>query len=258
MSQSPFRPGQFRYDRDVAAHYSAARALPPETLDTWERALEPYFKSPQAPLVLDLGCGTGRFTGIFGKRFNATVVGLDASTHMIDSARKTIRPTNVTYAVGRAEALPLADSTCDVVWLSQVIHHVSDRRACAEQCRRVLREGGHAFVRGAFGDRTEGYSTFLGFFPGARRALSGFPTLSSVAADFKSAGFRIQALDVVRQVACRSLTELAARTKLRVDSTLRSLPDREFKACQAELERAAACEDTPDPVIEMIDLLVLR
>jgi hypothetical protein len=51
---------------------------------------------------------------------------------------------------------------------------------------------------------------------------------------------------------------LAARTRLRADTTLALLTDEEFWRRQAALEDAAAREIEARPVIDTLDLLVLR
>lgn len=55
-----------------------------------------------------------------------------------------------------------------------------------------------------------------------------------------------------------SLADLAERARLRADSTLVDLPETELRAGLGEFERAAAAEVEPAPVIDAIDLLVLR
>lgn len=54
------------------------------------------------------------------------------------------------------------------------------------------------------------------------------------------------------------LADLAERVRLRADSTLVDLPETELRAGRGALERAAAAEVEPAPVIDAIDLLVLR
>lgn len=164
---------------------------------------------------------------------------------------------NLFYAAARSEQLPLSDSCCDLAWISQVIHHIPDREACARELRRVLGRGGYVLIRGAFADRLDGFPTLLRFFPGTRTIMTQIPTVEQVLASFRSAGFTVEELRRVPQKTCDNLAEFAERTRLRADSTLSLLSDAEFERCQAALERAAR-EEPPAPVIEIIDLLVLR
>jgi hypothetical protein len=62
----------------------------------------------------------------------------------------------------------------------------------------------------------------------------------------------------VSQVSAPSLRAAVERVRQRADSTLVPLSDREFAAGLAAMERAAAAETTPTPVVDRLDLLVLR
>jgi hypothetical protein len=53
-------------------------------------------------------------------------------------------------------------------------------------------------------------------------------------------------------------TGMVERVRRRADSTLQPLPDHEFVSGLAAMERAAAAEATPTPVVDHLDLLVLR
>src|SRR5713101_7544226 len=134
-----FVAGAVQYDGCMSTGYQAGRALSAATENTWCAVLEPLLAHFPAPTVLDLGCGTGRFATVIGRRFRARVIGVEPSRQMLRIAATALPPPNVSYAGGRAECLPLRDRSCDVAWLSHVIHHISDRDACAKELRRVLR-----------------------------------------------------------------------------------------------------------------------
>jgi SAM-dependent methyltransferase len=257
MSDTPFKPGSIDYNGRIATNYAEARGLSPETADLWSGIVEPLIAREQQATVLDLGCGTGRFSTVFAQRFPARVIGLDPAVGMLRAATRGGNRDNLFYAAARGERLPLADGCCDLAWLSQMIHHVTDRNACARELRRVVRPGGYVLIRGTFADRLDGCPTLLRFFPGTRRIMAQFPALEEVMAGFRLAGFSVEDLRRVPQKTCENLAEFAARTRLRADSTLSLLPDAEFQRCQAALERAAG-EEPPTPVIEGIELLVLR
>lgn len=258
MDEKAFRPGSVDYDSDIARNYPVARAFSAEAAGTWAAVLRRFIPRSRPATVLDLGCGTGRFSGLFAERFQARVIGLDPAFAMLEAAKRGTARENLFYAVARGEHLPLADASCDLAWLSQVIQHIAGREVCARELRRVVRRGGYVLVRGAFGDRLEGFPDFFRFFPGARAIAAQFPTLDQVMASFRSAGFSAEGLQTIPQKTCDSLAELAGRTRLRADSTLLLLPLAEFESCQAALEQAARREAPPLPVIETIDLLVLK
>jgi lincosamide nucleotidyltransferase A/C/D/E len=253
-----FEPGAITYEGDLASNYPMARMVSAETAETWSDVLRPFITTFDHPIVLDLGCGAGRFSTLIVERFGGALIGIDLSIAMIKTAMRNSVSGKAQYAVAEAERLPLAGSSIDVAWISQVVHHIRDRRACAAEIRRVLRSNGFLLIRGTFGDRLDGFPTLFKFFPGARRLTAKFPTVGEVSAVFETEGFSLESANRVRQKTCESLREFAARTKLRADSTLVLLPDSEFEACQTALEEAANSERVPEPVIETIELLVLR
>jgi len=163
----------------------------------------------------------------------------------------------VNYVAGTAEAIPVSSDCVDLVWISQVWHHVRDRGACARELRRVLRPNGLVLLRGNFADRL-GDFTMCRYFPKARAiAEESFPTWHETVDTFAAIGFAYETLRTIDQPTCADLAELARRTRLRADSTLASLTDDEFNQGQAALERAAA-ESPSDPVVDTIDLAVFR
>jgi hypothetical protein len=76
--------------------------------------------------------------------------------------------------------------------------------------------------------------------------------------NFTVSGFEFENVSRVVQQTCSSLKELAYRTRLRADTTLVLLKDEEFWQRQKALEIAAAHETKLTPVIDTLDLLVLR
>jgi SAM-dependent methyltransferase len=258
MNERVFEPGAVTYEGNLSSNYPMARMLSAETAHTWAGVLRPFLTTRYRPTVLDLGCGTGRFSTLISDRFGATLVGIDPSIAMLHTAVRNSEAGKVHYAAAEAERLPLAESSCDVAWVSQVVHHIRDRRACAVELHRVLRSNGVVLIRGTFGDRLDGFPTLFQFFPGARQLTARFPTVGEISAVFEAEGFSVESTQRVKQTTCHSLREFATRTRLRADSTLVLLPDSEFDACQTALEEAARSERVPLRVIETIELLVLR
>src|SRR5262245_4958665 len=92
--------------------------------------------------ILDLGCGTGRFSDGLAVRFNASVIGIDPSMKMLRQAMDAPARPRVSYAMGLAEVLPLLANSMDLIFISMVFHHFTDPQGVAKECARVLRPGG--------------------------------------------------------------------------------------------------------------------
>lgn len=98
--------------------------------------------------VLDLGCGTGWFTGQLAEMFAGpgnSVTGADLSPGMLHHARAIGGP-GIRWVVADAESLPLEDNSLDVVFSNLMIQWCSDSARVLTECRRVLRPGGQLFI----------------------------------------------------------------------------------------------------------------
>lgn len=91
--------------------------------------------------VLDLGCGTGILTrALRNRRPDALVVGADPGTDMLARAAAASAP-GAPWLGCRAEQLPLAPGSLDLLTAAQAAHWF-DRPAFYAECARVLRPGG--------------------------------------------------------------------------------------------------------------------
>ena len=75
------------YDEtNIPAVYDRGRDHGPEVLDLWMRVIESHLDGESPSAILDLGCGTGRFSEGLANRFGALVVGTDPSEKMLEQA----------------------------------------------------------------------------------------------------------------------------------------------------------------------------
>jgi ubiquinone/menaquinone biosynthesis C-methylase UbiE len=253
-----FSPGVIDYDGTISTNYRAGRALSAETASTWLSAVAPFVESARPRALLDLGAGTGRFSGLLAESFQTRVIAVEPSRGMLARTVEEHNSPPVSYVAGRAEHLPLRDESCDAAWLSQVYHHIRDHRACARELHRVLRPDGRVLIRGTFSDRLDGFPTLFRFFPGTRRVCEYLPTARRTKLIFAAEGFTLEADRRIEQKTCASLREFAERTRLRADTALVLISDGEFAEGMAALEAAAVGECEPSPVLETLDLLVFK
>jgi ubiquinone/menaquinone biosynthesis C-methylase UbiE len=250
------------YDR-MAPDYARGRVLPAEGMEAWRAAIEPWVPEGEAGRspVLDLGAGTGQFAAAIAGWFGVEVVAVEPSRGMRAQAAGAHPHAGVRWVAGVAERLPLRAGACVWAWVSTVVHHLDDLDAAAAEVGRVLRPGGAVLVRQAFPGRMEAITLYRRFFPAAGARLveaGGLPSVERVAAAFAGAGFRDEALAPVAQVSAPSLAVYRDRVRLRADTGLRLLDDDQFAAGLAALDRAVGAETVPAPVVDRLDLLVLR
>jgi len=122
----------------------------------WSRAIGEKFLAWLAPPKnarwLDLGCGTGAFTGLILKTcMPAKVTGVDPSPQQVEHA-KTHFP-NAEFRVGDSMALPFGDGEFDVVASALVLHFIPDRHKAFAEMVRVVKPGG--IVAGYTWERSE-------------------------------------------------------------------------------------------------------
>lgn len=91
--------------------------------------------------VLDVGVGTGLVAREAARIVGdpALVTGIDPSNGMMDHAHV---PEGVTLLAGRAEDIPLEDSSVDFLSMGYALRHVSDLSVAFNEFHRVLKPGG--------------------------------------------------------------------------------------------------------------------
>src|SRR5687768_1690630 len=101
----------------IPLNYDRGRDHGPEFLGLWMDAVASYTQDLTVGRVLDLGCGTGRFSEGLAGRFGARVIAIDPSEKMLAQAREKCHDRRVTYATGRGESLAIGDSSVDLIFI---------------------------------------------------------------------------------------------------------------------------------------------
>jgi SAM-dependent methyltransferase len=105
--------------------------------------------------ILEIACGTGRFTAMLAER-GADIVGLDISGPMLQQGRERAQSAgvaeNLEYMRGDAARLPFPDNHFDAVFAMRFFHLADDPETFLTEMRRVSREQ-------IFFDTFNGFST---------------------------------------------------------------------------------------------------
>jgi ubiquinone/menaquinone biosynthesis C-methylase UbiE len=242
---------------DIASTYDRGRDHGPEFLDLWMNVVSSHVKDQRTERILDLGCGTGRFTEALAVRFDADVIGIDPSKKMLEQARSKPSDARIRYELGRGEAIPLPDNSVDLIFISMIFHHFDNPTLAVRECRRVLRDGATAFLRASTRERISSYP-YVDFFPESRAILEEcLATNTFVREVFEAAGFQMVTLDLVTQEIAPSYAAYADKLAAEADSVLASLSRRDFDAGMKAL-RAHAAHSNDEAVFEPIDVFVFR
>ena len=247
------------YDKtSIPESYDRGRSYSPEVLRIWLEALSDYVARDAVRDIVDLGCGTGRFSAPLADHFDAHLVGVDPSEKMLKRAREKRFGSRVTFRQGGGEALPLKDRSADMVFMSMVFHHLREPERVARECHRVLRPDGHVCLRNGTAEEIASFP-HLRFFPGAfeiaeARLVSG----EGIKAVFAAAGFETAAHRIVVHQMAPSWEALVEKLSHRADSFLAGLSDADFQSGLSALRAHAARADPGESVTANINLFVFR
>ena len=258
MKRTRKTPDRFVYDKtDIHRDYDKARKLPDATVRMWLDRIEVHCGESKIGRILDVGCGTGRFSTALSNRFGARVYALDPSRKMLSIARSRISP-GVSLIAGDAERLPVRSSSMDIIFLSMVFHHIRNRPVACDEFARILQPGGTLVVRTATKETLRTY-LWLTFFPAAQAIeYARVPSRASLVNTVSQAGFRLAADEVVTQRRyAKNLLEYRRQIGVRALSSLKEISDEEFGAGLRAMDEYS--DSTKHPAIDKdVDLFVFR
>jgi ubiquinone/menaquinone biosynthesis C-methylase UbiE len=196
---------QFYQSSEVAADYDEHRFRTPKRLRRnarkWNAIQKALAAAEAIKTVVDLPCGTGRFTGHLA-RAGYEVIGSDISLEMMQQAAtlESVRHENIKgYVRADAEALPFKSKSTDCLMSIRFLFHVDpDTR------RRMLREFGRVSRRWIIADYRHKYSFRYGVWKlsrmlGATKRPFERVSVKSMKSEFEDAGLRVVKIIAVRR-----------------------------------------------------------
>jgi SAM-dependent methyltransferase len=217
--------------------YDISRSLSKDKEALWLGVFRRYLGLDTGSRILDVGCGTGRFSILIARRLASFVVGLDQAPAMLARA-KAKGYYGVQWLHARAESIPIPDGSFDACLVSQVIHHLEDKKLALAEMHRILRRGGRLGIR--YSSHAQ-LATVLDyrFFPSALRIdLARLPDIHELRDLVCSAGFPAPQEVVVRQRLFDSTEDYLQKLRNRYSSVLTLIAEEEY---QEGLQEAALC-----------------
>lgn len=207
--------------------YDLGRNLTSEATDALMDLLRGYVARP-VKLIVDHGSGTGRFTAALAEAFAAQVLGVEPAANMRLTAESKSHPATIRFVQGQAESIPLDDGVVDLVFMSQVLHHLADGPKALREIGRVLKSNGSLCIRQTTRENLDSYF-YQRFFLAARavdeRRLPFRDELGGAASSY---GFRAVAIETLSHQIAASAAEYVDKIALRTYSDLECIDDAAF------------------------------
>jgi ubiquinone/menaquinone biosynthesis C-methylase UbiE len=209
--------------------------------------------------LLDVASGPGYVAAAAAAR-GATVTGVDFAAAMVADAKR--RYPGIEFREGDAEALPLADASCDAVTMNFGLLHLGQPEKAMREAQRVLRAGGRfAFTVWAKPDEARAFGIVLAAIekhgdmkvpipPGP--PFFRFSDAAQCVRALSEAGFADAQVKTVRQTwrlhSREALWEYMTGSTVRTGALLRAQAPRALEAIRAEV-LANSKSELPMPAV---------
>lgn len=115
---------------------------------SWKGLAETLLALMPALVIADLGAGEGTFSQLLARRAKK-VIAVDNSEKMVEYGAELARKhgvQNLEYRKGDLEDVPLRDSSIDLAFFSQSLHHAPHPERAVAEAWRILKPGGRIVV----------------------------------------------------------------------------------------------------------------
>jgi len=127
----------------IAGYYDKVR---PPPADIWISEIIRHGEIKESSLVLDVGCGTGRFPlGIKASK-KASICSLEPNIAMLKKAVEKDESKEILWVQGDGQKLPFRDNVFDCIYMTLVIHHIEDKELALQEIRRTLKKEGNCVI----------------------------------------------------------------------------------------------------------------
>lgn len=164
--------------------------------------------------ALDVASGPGDSALLLAREFEAQVHGVDLSASLVARATKRARAdgfgSRVTFSIGDAERLPLADGSVDAILSECALCTFPDKRAVLGEFTRVLAPGGRLLLSDVVVER-ERLPWELSSVAGRVACLAGALPVAGYLRLLETSGLRVCALEHHDRAVVHMVEEIQAR-----------------------------------------------
>jgi ubiquinone/menaquinone biosynthesis C-methylase UbiE len=137
--------------------------------------------------ILDFGCGTGNYACAIKKLTNANVFGVEPSDGMRQKAQEKTK--DIEFRKGDHNSIPFNNDFFDLIYMTDVIHHIPDLKSMFTEFFRVLKPNGEIGILTESHEQIEKrfYSVY---FPATVTAEKGrYPDIPDIISSANQSGF---------------------------------------------------------------------
>ena len=131
----------------------------------------------KATYVLDIGCGTGRWTRFLSKKAGF-IEAVDPSNAILAAAQLLNDVSNLRLTQASIDTLPFKDETFDFAMSIGVLHHIPNTQKAMQDCVKKVKPGGYfyTYLYYNFEDRGKLFHALFKISDGLRKIVSGLPS----------------------------------------------------------------------------------
>ena len=213
----------------AAPCFDLGNSMLSRNMNRWLGLISNYSKALVGARVLDLGCGTGRFALPMAERLRFNVTGADASEGMLAQAKEKDVSDVVRWDHQSADDLTYSARSFDVVFMSHLLHHLSDPPAVIVNCKQILADCGVILIRYGAIEQIRDDAVHR-FFPEAL-ALDEVrtPTVNIVEGWLRDAGFKDIVSEEIAQQSYETGMDRLRAIKAKNISVLNMISQRAFE-----------------------------
>lgn len=234
----------------MAPLYDMYRGVDTQVLEYLSRQMKAR-ASGRDQALLDIGCGTGRYSIQLAENYDLQLTGVDVSEKMLNQAREK-HPSGV-WLLKPIEEAVFSDEPFDFILMSYVIHHLKDYPKTLSDCHRYLRPGGALFI---VTDSHEQFhdSYFHQLVPRILEIdLNRFPEIDTLCDTLTRMGFKVNLTELSKRRTVssrRDVEDIVEKTRRRYVSTLTYLTDDELETGAQRVEEYLLNELRKGPIVE--------
>jgi ubiquinone/menaquinone biosynthesis C-methylase UbiE len=234
----------------MAPIYDAYRGVDAQVLEYLSKRVKTR-ASGRGQALLDIGCGTGRYSIQLAKVYGLQLTGVDVSEKMLNQAREK-HPSGV-WLLKSIEEAGFGDGSFDFILMSYVIHHLKNYPRTLSDCHRYLRPGGALFIVTDSHEQFH-HSYYHQLVPRIQEIdLNRFPDIDTLCDTLTRTDFKVDVAELSNRMtvsSSRDVEDIVEKTRRRCFSTLTYLTDDELETGVKKLEVYLLNELRKGPIVE--------